>query len=391
MTNKPQKIGLALSGGGSRAAAFHLGCMRALNDRDILHQVSTLSTVSGGSVIGALWAYSDDDFADFEKRMQSVLRAGLRGGIIQHTMLSGTTFKILATVATSGVLAVVCSILRFLLASLRFVGVPSTATRTLRSTLQAPLPRFASRTTAFAEYLDRAYFKGRMLRNIRREGLQIVINATELRTQSAYRFGSLEAGCGRFGTLTEDVKVAKAVAASAAFPAMLPALDEKKRYIKRGETASHRTIVTDGGVYDNLGTSCLVPKRDSNYSTNVTEVDFIIACVAGTGVPDGADLPYHWPSRMIATMNTTHRQTQSLTFNILHRLKESGQIKGFVMPYLGQNDSALPCPPSDLVPRDTTYDYPTDFDPMSQEDLELLTKRGEQLTRKLIETYYPEL
>ena len=94
---------------------------------------------------------------------------------------------------------------------------------------------------------------------------------------------------------------------------------------------------------------------------------------------------------MIATINTTHRQTQSMTFNLLHRLKESRQIKGFVMPYLGQNDSALPCPPSDLVPRDATYDYPTDFDPMSQEDLELITKRGEQLTRNLIETYYPEL
>jgi len=391
MTDKPQKFGLALSGGGSRAAAFHLGCMRALNDRNILCRINTLSTVSGGSVIGALWAYSDDDFADFDKRMQTLLRTGLRGGIIRHTLFSGTTLKILATVATSGVLTIVCSILRFLLAGLRFVGVPSTATRTLRCALQAPLPRFASRTTAFAEYLDRAFFKGSMLRNVKRKNLQIVINATELRTQSAYRFGSLEAGCGRFGTLTEDTKVAKAVAASAAFPAMLPALDEKRRYIKQRETSSHRTIVTDGGVYDNLGTSCLVPKRDSNFSTNVTEVDFIIACVAGRGVPDGSDLPYLWSSRMIATINTTHRQTQSMTFNLLHRLKESTQIKGFVMPYLGQNDSALPCPPSDLVPRDATYDYPTDFDPMSQEDLELITKRGEQLTRNLIETYYPEL
>ena len=31
-SRKPQNIGLALSGGGSRAIAFHLGCMRALND-----------------------------------------------------------------------------------------------------------------------------------------------------------------------------------------------------------------------------------------------------------------------------------------------------------------------------------------------------------------------
>ena len=80
-----------------------------------------------------------------------------------------------------------------------------------------------------------------------------------------------------------------------------------------------------------------------------------------------------------------------MTFDLLHRLKESGDIKGFILPYLGQNDRVLPCPPADLVPRDTTYDYPTDFDPMSQRDLELLTKRGEQLTRSLIETYHPDL
>jgi len=80
-----------------------------------------------------------------------------------------------------------------------------------------------------------------------------------------------------------------------------------------------------------------------------------------------------------------------MTFDLLHRLKGSGQIKGFLLPYLGQNDSALPCPPADLVPRDATYDYPTDFDPMTREDLQLLAKRGEQLTRNLIETYHPDL
>lgn len=391
MKDSTKKFGLALSGGGSRAVAFHLGCMRALNDRGILDQVRTLSTVSGGSVIGALWAYSDDDFPTFDKRVQELLRGGLKLGIVRYTLFSSTTLKILTTVATSGILAIVCSTLRLLLASLRFVGVPNRATRGLMRALQAPLPRFASRTTAFAHFLDTELFEGAMLKDVKRKDLEIVINASELRTQSAYRFGSLESGCWRYGTLTEDTKVSKAVAASAAFPAMLPALDEQRRYIKRGETASHRTIVSDGGVYDNLGTSCLVPKRDSEFSTNVTEVDFIIACVAGTGVPDGSDLPYLWSSRMISTINTIHRRTHSMTFDLLHRLKENGEIKGFILPYLGQNDRALPCPPADLVPRDSTYDYPTDFDPISQGDLELLTKRGEQLTRNLIETYYPDL
>lgn len=391
MTNEPYNYGLALSGGGSRAAAFHLGCMRVLNDRGILEQVSTISTVSGGSVIGALWAYSDDSFEEFDKRIQELLRRGLKGGIVRYTLFSGTTLKIAATMVTSGILAAVCSAVRLALSALSFLRVPNSMLTKIMCRLQAPLPRFASRTTAFSEFLDQEYFNGATLKDVKRKNLQIVINATELRTQSAYRFGSIESGCWRFGKLTDETTVAKAVAASAAFPALLPALDEQQRYTKHGEITTHRTIVTDGGVYDNLGTSCLVPARNRAFSTNVNDTNFIIACIAGQGIPDGSSVPYFWPSRMIATIDTIHRRTHTMTFDLLHRLKGSGKIEGFLLPYLGQNDSALPCPPKDLIPRNATFDYPTDFDPMSEEDLELLTKRGEQLTKNLIETYHPEL
>ena len=385
------RYGLALSGGGSRAAAFHLGCMRALNDRGILNKVCTISTVSGGSVIGALWAYSDDSFKEFDRRMQRILRKGLKGGIIRYTLLSSVTPKIIATMVTAGVLAASFAGIRLSLSALRMLGLKSMKFRQLLMSLQPPMPRFASRTTAFATYLDKKFFAGRMLADVQRSGLQIVINAAELRTESAFRFGSMESGCWRFGKLTDDTLVSKAVAASAAFPVLLPALDEQRRYVKHGVTAMHRTIVADGGAYDNIGTSCLIPKRDQNISTNVMDVDFIIACVAGQGLPDGSVIPYFWGSRMTSTISTIHRRTQSMTFDLLHRLKEHGEIRGFILPYLGQNDSALPCPPADLIPRDTTFDYPTDFDPMRQKDLDILTKRGEQLTRNLIETYYPDL
>ncbi len=391
MNSKSFKFGLALSGGGSRAVAFHLGCMRALNDRGILDQVSTLSTVSGGSVIGALWAYSDDSFEEFDLQIQKLLGKGLKKGIIRYTLFSGETPKIIGTIATSGILTATCAAARFLISALGLVGIKHKSLASLKTRIKSPFPRFASRTTAFVKFLDSEYFKGTQLSKIKRKNLQIIINASELRTQSAYRYGSMESGCWHFGTLTDDTLVAKAVAASASFPAILPALDEQQCYIKHGETATHRTIVTDGGVYDNLGTSCLVPNRNSKFSTNVTGTDFIIACVAGQGIPDGFAIPYFWPSRMIETINTIHRRTHSMTFDLLHRLKKSGDIQGFLLPYLGQNDAALPCPPPDLVSRDKTFDYPTDFDPMRQEDLERIAKRGEQLTKNLIETHHPDL
>ena len=54
--NGPRKrLGLALSGGGFRASLFHIGVLALLAERDILRSVEVISTVSGGSIIGALY------------------------------------------------------------------------------------------------------------------------------------------------------------------------------------------------------------------------------------------------------------------------------------------------------------------------------------------------
>jgi NTE family protein len=49
------RLGLALSGGGFRAALFHIGVLARLAEIDLLRQVEVLSTVSGGSIIGAYY------------------------------------------------------------------------------------------------------------------------------------------------------------------------------------------------------------------------------------------------------------------------------------------------------------------------------------------------
>src|ERR1043166_7970258 len=46
-------VALALSGGGYRAALFHLGAARRLNELGILHQIDTISSASGGSIFAA--------------------------------------------------------------------------------------------------------------------------------------------------------------------------------------------------------------------------------------------------------------------------------------------------------------------------------------------------
>lgn len=51
-----RKLGLALSGGGFRASLYHLGVLRRLAELDLLRRVEVVSTVSGGSIVGALYA-----------------------------------------------------------------------------------------------------------------------------------------------------------------------------------------------------------------------------------------------------------------------------------------------------------------------------------------------
>lgn len=49
------KVGLSLSGGGFRAAMYHIGVLAALAEQDILKDVEVISCVSGGSIIGTFY------------------------------------------------------------------------------------------------------------------------------------------------------------------------------------------------------------------------------------------------------------------------------------------------------------------------------------------------
>ena len=386
-------VGLALSGGGSRAIAFHLGCLRALHDRDILHRVEVISGVSGGSVLTAMYGYSHDQFANFDERVQQILRGGLQGKMIRRSLFSLRAVQSLATIAVAGLLATSLSLLKvvdfllFGLTGLRRFWL----SRKIRQ-MQTPLRRWVSRTHAFEDVLREWVLGDVLMSDKRRDDVEIVINATELRTGSAFRFGSKESGVWRFGKLPKnDVQVAHAVAASAAYPLLLPALDETFEFKKDREISEVRVVLSDGGIYDNLGTSCFEPDRNEAISFNVYRPKYVIACDAGQGLFSEDSIPYWWLSRVTRATQAIFRKAQDRIRSRLFHFEASGQIEGFLIPYLGTTDRHLPFPPADLVKRDEVFTYPTDFAPMRQEDIDRLTLRGEQITRLLITRYLPEL
>ena len=68
MDKRGNKIGLALSGGGYRAAAYHIGTLRALHKLGILDKVDVISSVSGGSITAAYYTlHKNNGYDKFEK------------------------------------------------------------------------------------------------------------------------------------------------------------------------------------------------------------------------------------------------------------------------------------------------------------------------------------
>lgn len=355
-----RRIGLALSGGGSRAAAFHLGCLRALHDHDLLGAVRVVSGVSGGALLAALWAYGPSEFAAFDAHVSAVLRRGLSGPILRRALAP-------------------TSLLR---------GAAS-ATRTLRRSPEEAV-RTWNRTEAFAEMLDADLFDGADLTSPTHAGLNVVLSATDLRCGAAVRFGSAASGCSRYGRIVEPVTVGTAVAASAAYPVMLPAL-ERRFTFQCGDTTRHETVlISDGGLMDNLGLSVLTPGRSAAHTAHVYDVDVIISCDAGRG-PLALRSPRFLIDRNVRAFEVTHAQAQNSGRGRLHEWGRAGDIAGFVMAYLGMRDENLPVPVADLVPRHAVDQYPTNFDAMSAADLEALSIRGEQLIRTLLPYYTPWL
>jgi NTE family protein len=94
---------------------------------------------------------------------------------------------------------------------------------------------------------------------------------------------------------------------------------------------------------------------------------------------------------MLSVFSTIFDRAQNASINRLHEAQRSGQIKSFVFPYLGQLDRQLPNPPANLVRREEAHAYPTNFSVMTDEWIERLSLRGEQLTLCLARAYIPHL
>ncbi|TQN44073.1 NTE family protein [Blastococcus colisei] len=353
------RVGLALSGGGFRATAFGLGCLRALHDTGVLSKVTVVSGISGGSLLAALWAYGPSSFQEFDGQVVELLERGLQLELSTRTLSP-------VRVARRGV---------DLIAAAR----PDGRGRPSRN-----------RTDVLAALLADRAFGDKYLPDVTYAGLSTVLSATDLITSRAVRFGSDLSSLSTYGRIVEPIRVAEAVAASAAFPLAFPAVQRTYTFERGGQTQQQRLALTDGGVYDNLGLPVLEPGRDPRFSDHVYPLDYIVACDAGRQ-ERGASRARVLPFRLMRSFDITYRKTQDGTRARLHAARSTGQIRGFVHAYLGMRDRRLPMPAPGLVPMEQVNQYGTNFKKMSRGNLDAITSRGEQLTRLLLQHYCPAL
>lgn len=243
-----QKLGLALSGGGFRAAFFHLGVLAQLADRGLLRRVRVVSTVSGGSIVGALFQLHLKRL--FERVPPDRVTDADYVNVVRRTeedLLRGVQTNIRARVFSSYLANVEMHKLEY-----------SRSDRVAELYGEALYAGVGGRKLAMAATAGDAHIK---------EALpELLINATSLNTGHNWRFGAREMGeaalsrtkavfdrnarvkSHEYGDLAKqkDFPLEAAVAASAAVPLLFPPMAVSEDY-------EERIQLVDGGVHDNQG------------------------------------------------------------------------------------------------------------------------------------------
>ncbi|MDC0708428.1 patatin-like phospholipase family protein [Stigmatella sp. ncwal1] len=257
-------LALSLSGGGYRAAAFHLGTLRFLDRTGLLRDVVGLSTVSGGTITGMAWAVSMLDgkpFPEFYDAYSAYLK---RTNVIDEA-LEGLT-----------------------------------AHREHGSHAWASLIRSAADVYARPDLFgDRRFSE--LLDTDKLPLHEVIFNTTEFHSGLDFRFRrsvhpQAVLGNGRYRlprSVAQHVRLADMVAASSCFPGGFEPLVFPQQFHwpqryplsaalqELGPSFDHGLPLMDGGIYDNQGIDSLLLafKKDapptlliSDVSTQASEI-----------------------------------------------------------------------------------------------------------------------
>jgi NTE family protein len=349
---------LCLSGGGYRAALFHLGALRRLNELGVLARLTTISAVSGGSIVANLLADPRLEFPD---------GGGVVTGFDEHVAspLAALAARNIRTPA--------------LLAKLR------------------PGSWFARDAAVRAladQFADAVEWWAKPLRDNSVAGPAIITGATEISYGVNWVFEDPTAHRphGRIGDYRigyaappASLRMADIVAASCALPPFFAPMvldgariglkgghrglesDEERRAILR------RVRLTDGGVYDNLA---LEPVWKSHATVLVSD----------GGAVFRARTERTLAGRMVRILGIATGGGQSVRSRWLHAGYAQGKLTGTSWALDALVDGSYPRRTTELI-----NGIRTDLDAFSPGEQHVLERHGYLVTDTAIRSHVPEL
>lgn len=248
-----KRIGLALSGGGYRAAAYHLGTLRALHKLGVLDKVDVISSVSGGSIIAAYYMLHKDNFEAFENGFKKALS----NGVILWPFIN-LVVVLIAILASSIIFSPwLLFVWGVILYFFHFQLLPISWIISCR--------------------YRKTFFGDTKLKDLP-DCPTLVINSTDITSQHVFSFSKKRMYSYSYpkdGFNHEDFRISDAVMASSCVPFAFSPIRIKSKYMSATMNGIVPPLLIDGGVYDNQGAHNLTDK------SSLYQCDDIIISDAG--------------------------------------------------------------------------------------------------------------
>ena len=299
-------VGLCLSGGGYRAMIFHVGVLWRLYQAGVLRSVSRISSVSGGSITAGLLA-------------------------LKWTQLSFDPARLDA------------DFVRLVVEPLRALASETIDADAIILGLVLP-GRVSDRVVAaYQQHL----FGDATLQDLP-DAPRFVINATNVQSGVLWRFSKPYMGDYRVGRVNAPaIPLAQAVAASSAFPPVLSPLELRldpsqftagSGYDLQRAPFTSKVVLSDGGVYDNLGLETVWKRYDT-----------VLVSDGGGKMPPQEEPKTDWARHAYRILDIVDNQVRSLRKRLLIDSYKSGARKGTywgIRTNVGDYglSETLPCP-----------------------------------------------
>lgn len=359
------RFGLALSGGGIRAAVFHLGALKHLAELGMLEQVTQISTVSGGSlVIGAIFSHAGGRWPSSEEYLNDVLPR------LSQILTSGDLF------------------------SVRALGLTGLATENWKV------------------FLRRANVLANLLRS--RWGITLGlcdlpvspvwhINTTCYETGKNWRFTRDSMGDWQSGRhYSPDVGLAEAMAASAAVPYAIGALrlnlpehgwwetdPATKQPLRKKERPFTGVRLWDGGAYENMALEQLYKPM-----TGLQDCDILICSDASGPLGKPASIVGSLARGTLASprlFDIASDQIRSLRSRMFLKSIRQQEIRGFLFRIgtSARQFAAAPGEMDGLSDQECArcLNYPTTLKRIEKGDFDLIVRHGREVAALIMAAY----